>query len=90
MDRKRRGEGVQAPRNRRPNTEIAPLPLISNRPSDSPSNDEAILSKVSLVAATLPGALMFLVFLRGLVERLLDDVGDRSGVDFSGAGRKEL
>ena len=34
--------------------------------------------------------LMFLVFLRGLVERQLDDVGDRSGVDFSGAGRKEL
>ena len=37
---------------------IMPLPLMSSSPRASPSKVEAICSKISLVAATLPGALI--------------------------------
>jgi hypothetical protein len=53
-----RPSGSQEARRRRPKTEIAPLPLISNIPNDSPSKADEIVSQISLVAATLPGALM--------------------------------
>jgi len=49
---------TQALRSLRPKTEIVPLPLTSSSPKASPSKADRIRSKVSLVAATLPGALM--------------------------------